>query len=277
VCVLDKKEKEQKKMTISTHSCKRRLSALLVLKKEIFDLKNQHQEIQQTIAILNQFKITLMDQFPSAEFISYKCACSICQETIEQRSWILSEIENSITAQQRKKQKELVAEKTLAQSNTTSDIRNRKGGDQQQHQNETTAKPQKPKKDPEAAKAEILAEVRDLIQGMKSDAMNVSAAVHKSEAAYEQRQSDLAAKVEDTNKAAKNATGAENEMNGTSGAGGKMAESVLVLLGKVLPKTVVNTFLRPLIESIFQMLWIVVVVLVTISTIYLMITAPKAK
>lgn len=118
----------------------------------------------------------------------------------------------------------------------------------------------------------MLLEVRDLIQGLKHEAVNVSKAVHQSDSMLGQRQKALATQVDDTHKAARKATEAEKLAGIDAGI---IGEAILRLCGNVAPKVVVDTFVRPLVSSLFQVLWIVAVVLLTLTTGYIIITSPK--
>ena len=110
---------------------------------------------------------------------------------------------------------------------------------------------------------------------MKDNAKNLSLKIHNSNPAFEQRQKTLESQVQDTTSASKKATNADNEIKGSAGVVG---EFILVkVLGAMMPMTVVNMYFRPFVEALFQMIWIVVCFLMSVMTIYLMITAPKAR
>lgn len=128
------------------------------------------------------------------------------------------------------------------------------------------------KDDAARAKAAVLNEVRDLIQGLKEEAINVSKAVHHSDSMLEQRQRDLAAQLADTQRANRRATEAEKLAQIDAGAVG---EALLRLCGKVMPKMMVDSFVRPLVASVFQILWIALVVVLTMLTAYVIMTSPK--
>lgn len=307
----NKKASTKKKMISETSNnpisplCKRRFSTILSLKTKLIQHQQQsddHSEDRKAIEnFAKHFVMMTNSSFPSKDEILETCSCPVCQETIVQRQQIVDYLKKQDDAEkarndeksQRKeiykqKQEKIIEATTIT---TSSEMRSRNnttnknnGHDHvihHQHQSSSSSKPKTTTSTStstsSSSRDEIFSDIRSLIQNLKDDALNVSQTMRKSVVDYERREHSLETQIQDTNKASKKAKETEQAMNNSGGTAGAMAEGLLRLCGKVMPMTVVNTFLRPIVESVFQMLWVVIAVIMSFMTIYLMVTAPKAR